>query len=67
MRAATPCRLSCLRALARVALVARGPDLTVNASRVSGGSCSQTSPKSYGPLIAATARILGSNAAARGA
>ncbi len=45
----------------------RAPDFTVNASRVSGGSWSHTSPKLYGPLIAATARTRGSNAAARGA
>ncbi len=39
----------------------------MNASLVSGGNWSHCSPNSYGPLIAATARIRVSNAAARGA
>ena len=36
-------------------------------SRVSDGRPSQRAAKSYGPLMPATARIRGSNAAARGA
>ena len=42
-------------------------DLRTKVSRVSGGRWSQIAPKSNGPLIPATARIRGSNAAARGA